>query len=321
MDRKRRLRIGLALAALGLPSPAVAQVIDRETSVTGPRGRTIERHVRSERQGGVVQREVDIKRPAGTYRSQATIARGQRPGPPPPPQWGYPGGHGRFRPGPPPPIFVERPRPSGYFGIGMGAPLFNLVVGSPAPPPPIFVYPEPVVVAPPPPVVVYNPPIRYAAPQPETIVIDPVEEQIQRLSSNHDNSREDACNVLGRLGDPRALPPLVDRLKDDEDRDVRIAAAWALANIGDPGGLIVLERASAYDKNSQVRGEAVGAYRRLEASVAASSAVASEARSEGNQGRPVSQSQPASNRPAAQPYDNGPPPPPDPEPYLTQPRR
>ncbi|MBN2874555.1 MAG: PQQ-binding-like beta-propeller repeat protein [Spirochaetales bacterium] len=49
--------------------------------------------------------------------------------------------------------------------------------------------------------------------------------------------RARACELLGRLGLPQAVPILVDVFKDDADEAVRVAAARALATIGiDPEG-------------------------------------------------------------------------------------
>jgi len=45
-----------------------------------------------------------------------------------------------------------------------------------------------------------------------------------------------AAFALGRIGDSRAVNPLIDALKD-EDRWVREAAAEALASIRDPGAV------------------------------------------------------------------------------------
>ena len=64
--------------------------------------------------------------------------------------------------------------------------------------------------------------------------MDPVGQQRARLASNYAPSRREAAAVLGRLGDARAVPALVERLKLDTDKSVRITAANSLAQIGDP---------------------------------------------------------------------------------------
>jgi hypothetical protein len=56
----------------------------------------------------------------------------------------------------------------------------------------------------------------------------------------------------------------MDRLRFDEDRDVRAAAAWALGEIGDPQAAPYLERAAMQDKKREVREEAARALDRLE---------------------------------------------------------
>jgi len=254
-------KAGLILAIM---APSVGgQVVERDVKVTGPRGRTIERQVRTERGPGYVERQVDIKRPAGEYRSDVIVERGPRPGPQPAFRGGYEGGRS------PRPIVVEEdvfiaplpPPPAWGWGWGpslsIGAPFFGLAIGS-APPPPVY-YPPP-----PPPVVVVNPPQRYApAPPPETVVVDRVGDAIGLLQSYHASSRRDGALALGRMGDARGVPPLVDRLKNDYDKDVRVASAWSLSEIGDPRAGVALERAALFDRRQDVREAAAKAYRRL----------------------------------------------------------
>src|SRR3954469_18510536 len=77
---KRWCRTGMVLA-LGLARQAVpswGQVVERERDVrvTGPHGRSIERSIKSERAPGMIDRQVTIHRPGGTYQSNALIERG-----------------------------------------------------------------------------------------------------------------------------------------------------------------------------------------------------------------------------------------------------
>ena len=46
--------------------------------------------------------------------------------------------------------------------------------------------------------------------------------------------RENSAEALGKIGDPRAIPSLVDSMEGDPDEEVRLKAAWALGEIGDP---------------------------------------------------------------------------------------
>ncbi len=55
----------------------------------------------------------------------------------------------------------------------------------------------------------------------------------------------------------------MDRLKYDEDTDVREASAWALGAIGDPRSSAYLDRAAVYDKKQAVRNAASSALRRI----------------------------------------------------------
>ncbi|MCA1686674.1 MAG: HEAT repeat domain-containing protein, partial [Planctomycetia bacterium] len=95
------------------------------------------------------------------------------------------------------------------------------------------------------------------------VVVDPVAQEIARFQSNHDASRRDAAMHLGRMGDARAVMPLVDRLKNDRSRDVRVAAATALGEIGSPAASVYLERSIVYDKKQEVRDAATAALARL----------------------------------------------------------
>ena len=55
---------------------------------------------------------------------------------------------------------------------------------------------------------------------------------VQALRDARAETREEACRMLGNIGDPQAVPALVQAL-DDEDCNVREAACWALGEIGD----------------------------------------------------------------------------------------
>jgi hypothetical protein len=267
---RRLLALGLlAGAATAAGRDLSAQVVERDVSITGPKGNTLERHTRTERKGNVIDRQVDIRRPEGSYHRQTQVAvpPGQRvhPGRPIPAGVGLGPGPGAYR-GPrviERDIIVERPRPVGgpSFGLFIGAPLL------PPPPPPVFFAPAP------PPVVVYNPPVRYApAPPPppveEVIVDDPVADAIEGLRAFGASSRRDAAVTLGKLGDARGVSPLIDRLKNDHDREVRMAAAWALAEIGDPRAVVPLEVAAQFDKRAEVRSVANKSLARMPREVA-----------------------------------------------------
>ncbi|MDR3634976.1 MAG: HEAT repeat domain-containing protein [Isosphaeraceae bacterium] len=300
---KRWLRTSMVFA-IGLGwagTPAGAQTVERESSVTGPGGRTIKRDVTTQRGPGFVDRNVQIQRPGGTFDRNTMIQRGpgfvdrsvniQRPGGaslsretmiqrgpvfgPPGPGRGFPSGG--FR-GFGPRTIVEQPVivGGGGGGIGLvpalvgGAGLFGLgmLTQSALSPPP----PPPVVVAAPAPNVVYNAPQPYqpgtapAQPAP-TLVVDPVLEAGTKLQSYHENVRKEGVIELGRYRDARAVPALVDRLKNDSSRHVRAAAATALGEIGDPRAAVFLERATEYDRRQEVRDAAKLAYMKLPSSV------------------------------------------------------
>ena len=127
-------------------------------TITGPRGRSIERQVRTERGPGTISRDVRIQRPGGTIERQTVI--GRQPG------VAYGGRPGVIERN----VYVGGPRvierdvvvtrgPSWGGGLGISAPFFGLFLGSgsPPPPPPVVV-PAPVYVQPAPVVVSREPP-------------------------------------------------------------------------------------------------------------------------------------------------------------------
>ena len=233
MSRKMTGCLALAWLGLGLgltSGLAAGQVVVREQDVrvTGPRGRTTERDIRVERGPGFVDRQVEIKRPGETIIRDTRIQSysGGRP---------YAGprlyGGPRFVEN----VIVERPPVVSAF---VGLPALSFFFGGTAPPPPpIFIAPAPVFVAPPQP-----PP-----------VFDPFADALGRLKSYHASSRRDGALTLGRIGDPRAVPALNERLEHDFEKDVRVAAAHALGEIADERGAVALEKASLYDKRHEVR--------------------------------------------------------------------
>ena len=64
---------------------------------------------------------------------------------------------------------------------------------------------------------------------------------------------------------PRAIPSLVHVLKYDSSKDVRIASAIALGEIGGSDFAVALERCAIYDKKEDVRKAATTALERLNA--------------------------------------------------------
>jgi hypothetical protein len=250
--------VWVGVLALGLTAQGQEVVRERDTTITGPRGRTIQRDVRTERGPGNVDRRVTIQRPGGTLTREVQVQR-------------VPG----FAAPPPQRMFVERDviinrRPiwgptvaiGTPFAFGLGLPFFNFNFGAPAPPP-VYVAPPPVIVAQPP-VVAGAPaasPVVY--PPQQVAVPDGFTDAIGRLHSMHEHSRRDGVLTLGRMRDPRAVPALLDRLKNDTAREVRVAAAWSLGEIGDPRAGVALQRAALFDWRQEVRDAAQQAYQRL----------------------------------------------------------
>ena len=257
--------VGVCAGVIPLAGPtrAIGQVSERDVTITGPRGRTVERQMESRVTPFGVDRRTIVRRPGGTFERDVHMAR---PG-------GYWGGGG-FGPGPRPPVFVERNVfVNGGGGNALGAGLLGAAVGTGAglligsalaspPPQPVYVAPAPFFVTPGTTVVV-SPPVRYVRQPPPTVVIDEVALALGRLQSTHETSRRDACYQLGRMGDSRAIQGLFERLKFDKAKDVRVAAATAIGQIGDPGAAVLLQRAITYDKKQEVRDAAAVALARL----------------------------------------------------------
>jgi ElaB/YqjD/DUF883 family membrane-anchored ribosome-binding protein len=58
-----------------------------------------------------------------------------------------------------------------------------------------------------------------------------------KLVMDNENVRPHVARTLGLIGDTRAVDPLADTLENDEDDNVRAAAAWALRQIGTEAAL------------------------------------------------------------------------------------
>jgi hypothetical protein len=242
--------VALVVMGSGLANPTGVlrgQTVERDTTITGPRGRSIQRQVQVQRSPGSIDREVTIKRPGGTFERQVDIQRSPI------------GGRG-FLPGPwpRPPFFGPRPliigQPAPAFGVGLvAAPFMNFSFGgggmgggggggAPGGPG-----------APPPP--------------------DQVALMCQRLQGFHLTGRKEAAYTLGQLGDPRAVPTLVHVLKYDNFKDVRIASAIALGEIGGSEAAVALEKAAVYDHREDVKKAASTALERLNAKAKAMAAM------------------------------------------------
>jgi hypothetical protein len=226
---------------------AGAQTIERDTTITGPRGRSIQRDVEVQRGRGSIDRQVTIKRPGGTFTRDVQIqrspvmGRGPIPGGWPRPPWLGPR-----------PLVIAQPAPALGFGL-MAAPMLNFSFGGgglgfggggggggpggggmpggpggQAPPPP-----------------------------------DQVGLECQRLQALLSGTRKEAAYNLGRMGDPRAVPSLIHVLKYDNFKDVRVASAIALGEIGGSDAAVALERSSIYDHREDVRKAATTALDRL----------------------------------------------------------
>ncbi len=250
MRRLKRVFGSCSLAMVWCVSamPVSGQTVERDTTVTGPRGRTIERQVEIQRKPGSIQRDIEIKRPGGTFERQVQVQRAggvPRRGPMIAGPWPRP-------PWIPRTVVVGGPAPAFGFGL-LAAPMLNFSfggVGGGGGGGPVAPFGGPGPGGGPPGV----------APPPDEVAL-----VTQRLQSFYSNNRKEAAYKLGQLGDPRAIPSLVHVLKYDLHKDVRIASAIALGEIGGSESAIALERSSIYDHKEDVRHACATALERLNA--------------------------------------------------------
>jgi HEAT repeats len=314
------------LMALGIGgylsgSSAIGQTVERDTTITGPRGRTIKRQVEVQRGPNGIDRSVQIQRPGGTFDRQVQVQRspGWRPplgGPWPRPAW--------F----PRPVVVGAPVPAFGFGLaaapmlnfsfggggggGVGGGMFGGGPGGPGPGGPGPGGPGPGGPG--------------AGPQPP----DQVTLMTQRLQSFISSNRKEAAYTLGHLHDPRAVPSLVHVLKYDSSKDVRVASAIALGEIGGSDSAVALERCAIYDKKEEVRKAATTALERLNAQAKNAPPIMSQVAPSANAPRapvtstpsPFGQSPPPALEPPSEPAQADPAgsqPPPPPAPVTSAP--
>lgn len=195
---------------------------------------------------------------------QPTLAQGPRRPPP------------GFRPPPRPPVVVNNYSNNGAglaagalgFGFGMLAgaataprPATNTVVVTPPASSVVVTRPSaPVMVAPSQPsVIVSQPPVVISRP----VATDNVAEALKMLNGRSWKTRRDGATMLGRSRSQTAVGPLMDKLRNDNKDEVRKAAAWALAEIGDASALDYLEKTVQFDESTEVRAAARTAQQRL----------------------------------------------------------
>jgi hypothetical protein len=260
----------LVVVVCGMANPSVVlhgQTVERDTTITGPRGRSIQRQVEVQRSPGTIDRQVTIKRPGGTFERQVEVQRSPLAG------RGFGGGPWARPFYGPRPLVIGSSAPALGFGL-VAAPFMNFsfggggggfggggfgagglggggfgggggMPGGPGAPPP---------------------------PPPDQVAL-----ACQRLQGFHLTGRKEAAYSLGQLGDPRAVPTLVHVLKYDNFKDVRIASAIALGEIGGSPAAVALERAAVYDHRDDVKKAASTALERLNAKAKAMASMPQQA--------------------------------------------
>ena len=91
----------------------------------------------------------------------------------------------------------------------------------------------------------------------ETVADGELGNLINALKDKDAGVRLKAAEELGKLADPRAVDPLIEALRYDENSDVRQKAAWALGEIGDPRAIDPLSYSSVKDVDYHVRDQTV----------------------------------------------------------------
>ncbi|QYZ80207.1 HEAT repeat domain-containing protein [Methanofollis formosanus] len=91
-----------------------------------------------------------------------------------------------------------------------------------------------------------------------------VQEFLRNLNHERPEFRWGAAEALGRIGDSRAVAPLIKALEGDPDPRVRTKAAWALGRLGDPRAQRPLLRAlgDRDDDVQEIAGEALEVLKR-----------------------------------------------------------
>lgn len=82
-------------------------------------------------------------------------------------------------------------------------------------------------------------------------------------NSPSEKVRYNAARMLGEMGDPDAVEPLIVALKDDKNGSVRLYAARALGELGEPDATMPLIEALCEDRNVDVRVRAARALGKL----------------------------------------------------------
>ena len=122
-------------------------------------------------------------------------------------------------------------------------------------PPPLIYAPAPIYLAAPP--VVAVPAVAPATAAPPSVVraARPIAESgnLTALNDPAAKTRAEACIGLGRAKDSHAVTAIARCLKDDDNAQVRDAAARALGLIGSPTSLDALQRAATGDADRDVR--------------------------------------------------------------------
>lgn len=109
-----------------------------------------------------------------------------------------------------------------------------------------------------------KPPAKVAIANPgKSPQVDALATALVNLNHRKAQVRYESVVVIGRLKAAEGVTPLLDRLRNDKDDNVRKFAAWALAEIGDPAALDYLSKAAQFDDSPQVKESAKLAQQKL----------------------------------------------------------
>jgi len=76
---------------------------------------------------------------------------------------------------------------------------------------------------------------------------------LKGLASENQGLQRSCALMLGKIKSGRAVIPLMSVLKNSDQPEIKVAAAWALCNIGDPRGTFAVKQEVEFSENNKTR--------------------------------------------------------------------
>jgi HEAT repeat protein len=83
------------------------------------------------------------------------------------------------------------------------------------------------------------------------------------MASNNLGLQRGCALMLGKIQSNLAIVPLMAILRNTEDENLRVAAAWSLCKIGDARGVYAVKMAVKYDESAKVQASCAWYYENL----------------------------------------------------------